>query len=289
MMEQKLKYRVAVTCMTYNHAEYIEDALNGFKLQRTSFPVVYIVVDDASSDGEPDVLYNWALDNLECDNKKSLWKEMSYGKLAVAPLEGNSDSLFVIALLAENHYRKGISRKKSEYIAEWVGTAEYRAMCEGDDFWTVSDKLEKQVEYLDAHKEVNICVHNAEIYHCATNERTPFNSNLNSGVYDIKDVICMKWFTPTASFVYRNNFELLPIWTTSGCNGDMAILYSNLLKGTLYYDSDIKSVYRYGTPSSLSSASTEAQLVQKKSICIIRLIKCRTISIFFTLCLKNLN
>lgn len=263
-MEKNSKYKVAVNCMTYNHAEYIEDALNGFKLQKTSFPVAYLVVDDASSDGEPDVLYKWALDNLDYDNKESLWKDMAYGKLAVAPLKGNANSLFVIALLAENHYRKGISRKKSEYIAEWIGNAEYRAMCEGDDYWTVSDKLEKQVEYLDANKEVNICVHNAEIFHCATGERTPFNSGLSTGVYDIKDVIRMKWFTPTASFVYRNNFELLPNWITSGCNGDMAILYSNLLKGKLYYDSEIKSVYRYGTPSSFSSAFNEKQLVRKK-------------------------
>ena len=263
-MDQNSKFKVAVNCMTYNHAEYIEDALNGFKIQETSFPVAYLVVDDASSDKEPEILYKWALDNLENDNRESLWKDKTYGKLAVAPLKGKSNSLFVIALLSENHYRKGISWKKSEYIAEWIGNAEYRAMCEGDDYWTDLNKLEKQVEYLDAHKDVNICVHNAEVFLCETGERIPFNNGINDGIYDIKDVVRMKWFTPTASFVYRNNFELLPIWISSGCNGDMAILYSNLLKGKLYYDSEIKSVYRYGTPSSFSASFNEKQLVRKK-------------------------
>ena len=49
-------YMVATLCFTYNQAPYIENTLNGFSIQETSFPVVYIIVDDASTDGEQEVI-----------------------------------------------------------------------------------------------------------------------------------------------------------------------------------------------------------------------------------------
>ena len=45
--------------MTYNQASYIEDAMNGFTMQQTDFPFVCIIVDDASTDGEPEVIQRY--------------------------------------------------------------------------------------------------------------------------------------------------------------------------------------------------------------------------------------
>ncbi len=57
MNEQiKDKWQVCVKCFTYNHASYIEDAMNGFTMQQTNFPFVCTIVDDASTDGEQDVI-----------------------------------------------------------------------------------------------------------------------------------------------------------------------------------------------------------------------------------------
>ena len=36
------KYTVLTLCTTYNHASYIMDAMKGFCIQETNFPVVYI-------------------------------------------------------------------------------------------------------------------------------------------------------------------------------------------------------------------------------------------------------
>ena len=51
-----IDFKVCVRCMTYNQASYIEDALNGFCIQQTSFPFVCCILDDASTDGEPEVI-----------------------------------------------------------------------------------------------------------------------------------------------------------------------------------------------------------------------------------------
>ena len=52
-------YKLCVVCMTYNHAPYIEDALKGFAIQKTNFPFMILACDDASTDGEQDVIKNY--------------------------------------------------------------------------------------------------------------------------------------------------------------------------------------------------------------------------------------
>ena len=59
-MEKQYTYTVATICWTYNHAKYIGDTLKGFSNQQNNFPVVYIIIDDASTDGEQEVLLKWA-------------------------------------------------------------------------------------------------------------------------------------------------------------------------------------------------------------------------------------
>ncbi|EXY42319.1 glycosyl transferase 2 family protein, partial [Bacteroides fragilis str. 3774 T13] len=41
---------MSVVCTTYNHEKYIRQTLDGFIIQKTSFPIEIIVHDDASTD-----------------------------------------------------------------------------------------------------------------------------------------------------------------------------------------------------------------------------------------------
>ena len=45
---RRIKPLVVIQCITYNHEAYIRDALKGFVMQKTDFPFVAIVHDDAS-------------------------------------------------------------------------------------------------------------------------------------------------------------------------------------------------------------------------------------------------
>ena len=47
---------VSVICITYNHVNYIADALDGVIRQKVSFPIEVIVHDDASTDGTADII-----------------------------------------------------------------------------------------------------------------------------------------------------------------------------------------------------------------------------------------
>ena len=50
-------FKVCVRCFTFNQANYIEDAMNGFTMQQTDFPFVCCIVDDASTDEEQRVIW----------------------------------------------------------------------------------------------------------------------------------------------------------------------------------------------------------------------------------------
>lgn len=45
--------KVCVWCNIYNQASYIKDTMEGFCIQQTQFPFVCLIMDDASTDGEP--------------------------------------------------------------------------------------------------------------------------------------------------------------------------------------------------------------------------------------------
>lgn len=166
-MNTEYMYKVCIRCITYNHALYIEDALNGFAIQKITFPVVCCIIDDASTDGERDVLRRWAELKLTDDAK---WQETPYGEIVEAPLKENPLLLFVIVLLSQNHYSIGEAGKKNEYIAKWIDNSKYVALCEGDDYWIQTEKLQKQVDYLESHSDVGMCYTNFNVLTEATGE-----------------------------------------------------------------------------------------------------------------------
>lgn len=51
---------LSIVCLTYNHAAFIRQALDGFLMQETRFPFEIIVHDDASTDETPTIIAEYA-------------------------------------------------------------------------------------------------------------------------------------------------------------------------------------------------------------------------------------
>lgn len=164
-MEQEYKYMVATRCFTFNHAPYIEDAMNGFTMQETSFPVITLIVDDASQDGEPDVIRQYLVENFQAPYRT---EETDDYYLICASHSTNTNCTFVVFLLKYNHY--SIRKSKMPYLSRWLDNAKYISLCEGDDYWIHPKKLQMQVDYFENHPEVGLQHAKAKVYnqenHC---------------------------------------------------------------------------------------------------------------------------
>ena len=141
----KQDYKVLVRCLTYNQSKYIEDALNGFAMQKTNFPYVCLVLDDCSNDGEQEVIKTWM--ERECDMTKAEYINLELSNVILVPHKTNLTCTFAFYLLKVNLYYS--YEKKMKHVYPWREHCEYETLCEGDDYWIVTDKMQKQVDALD--------------------------------------------------------------------------------------------------------------------------------------------
>ena len=119
---------VSIDCITYNHCKYIRDALEGFLMQRTNFPVEILIHDDASTDGTAEIIKEY--------EKQYPW-------------------LIKPVYQTENQYSKHNGTISKIQYGSALG--KYIAFCEGDDYWTDPYKLQKQVDFLESNVWVDIC------------------------------------------------------------------------------------------------------------------------------------
>ena len=237
---------VCVRCTTYNHANYIVDAMNGFVMQQTSFPYVCTIVDDASTDGEQVVVRKYLDDNFDlADTSVAYEKEEDFGHVVFARHKTNHHCYFAVINLKENHYSR--RQSKLPYVQAWTDNSKYIAICEGDDYWTDPLKLQKQVGFLETHADFSMCFHSAEIVHEGVDEsKTGLKcQNLEDREYSSTEVF-ETWIVPTASVIYRrellNGYKLKhPEWLT---RGDIGMVLKCAHKGKIFGMSDKMSVYR---------------------------------------------
>ena len=142
--------KVTVWCNTYNQASYIKDTMDGFCMQQTSFPFACLIMDDASTDGEPEVIKQYLNDHFDTE-----WtKETDDYHLTVARHQENRHCYFAVYLLKYNHY--SIKKPRLKYYRELTDEIDYVALCEGDDYWTDAHKLQKQADALDANPQATL-------------------------------------------------------------------------------------------------------------------------------------
>ena len=121
---------VSVVLATYNHARYIENAIESVRSQQTGRPFELIISEDASTDGTR----------------------------AIVEATARRDPRVRLCLSPSN-------LRSNEVIARGIRAARGRYICllDGDDHWIVSDKLERQAAFLDQNVNASACFHNALI------------------------------------------------------------------------------------------------------------------------------
>ena len=129
-MVQEQNPLLAIRCIAYNQEKYIAETLKGFVSQKTTFPFIAIVHDDASNDKTPEIIKEYTA---------------KFPKIIKPIYE------------IENQYSKkdgSLNKIMDEAIPASV---KYIAYCEGDDVWVDPLKLQKQYNYLESHPDYGLC------------------------------------------------------------------------------------------------------------------------------------
>lgn len=115
---------VSVMMATYNHEQYIAEAIEGVVNQQAVFPFELIIGEDCSTDGTRNIVLDYQ-------------KRFPH-IIRVVFSERNMGAF--------NNTNRMFRKVRSEFVA-W---------CEGDDYWHTSLKLQLQVDYLRMHPEVSL-------------------------------------------------------------------------------------------------------------------------------------
>lgn len=258
-------YKVLVGCMTYNHSKYIVDALNGFAMQKTNFPFACIVMDDASTDGEPEVIKDWL--ERECDMPRAVHYDLDLSNVIVVPHKTNENCTMAVYLLKRNLYTE--VSLKFELAQPWSEHSEYIALCEGDDYWTDPEKLQIQSDCLDNQLEVDMCAHRITLKSAVTGKEykhkkyhqkkilIPIEQIIigGGGIIGTRSV----FFRNTLASTKESFFNVYPI--------DYSLYILGALKGGITFINRNMAVYRFNVKNSWAQLHINDFSAHQQHIC----------------------
>ena len=244
---------VSISCLVYNHENYLRRCLDGFLSQKTNFAFEILIHDDASTDSSADIIREY---------------EAKYPDI-VKPI-----------YQTENQYSKKVNMHFTYQYPRARG--KYFCVCEGDDYWCDDTKLQKQFDVMEAHPEVALCVHRVQTINEAGEPRaeTLPSYPLETGLIPGRELVTALLGGQTmpfqmSSYCYRTahyqHLDPIPAFMSIAVAGDMArVLYLADL-GDVYFIDETMSCYRVNSVGSWSSRTNRD--VAYKSFCLNNLIE----------------
>ena len=210
---------LSICCITFNHKNYINKTIEGFLLQKTNFKIEIIIHDDASTDGTSGIVREFA----------------------------NKDSRIIPILRKTNIKSSGVPVFPITYQK---AKGNYIALCEGDDYWTDPLKLQKQVDFLEKHKDYSLCCGDFETLYDTNKWKNEIRINhisddkikkgFSFGLNEIKD----QWITKSLTVVFRRELLRSLDFVNFNYFRDVHLIYHLLKQGRGYYFKQNFGFYR---------------------------------------------
>jgi glycosyltransferase involved in cell wall biosynthesis len=208
---------VSIACNTYNHEEYISEAIDGFLMQETDFPFEILIHDDASTDSTADVIRSYT---------------SKYPNLIKPVYQTENQYSLGCDLISFN-----FSRAKGKYIA----------LCEGDDYWSDKSKLQLQISKMKEHADCQLSFHPATLLtnKSITKEVTAKHLDQDT-IFNVREVIKGSGgFCPTASIIIKKEVvDNLPDFFKGAPVADLLLQILGSIKAGALYINKTMSVYR---------------------------------------------
>lgn len=222
---------VSVKTITYNHAPFIQRCIEGVLMQKTNFPFELVIGEDCSTDGTREIVMDYA---------------RKYPKIIrVITSETNVGS-------TENSNR-----------TELACLGEYRALCEGDDYWIDPLKLQKQYDACLDHEAVLVAHSSFVVYF--ENGKLVYRPKLRrakeeNGYLGLDEIISHQTpFHTSSIFIKGEILRNLPDWFSEMPLGDYPLKVIAANNGKVYYLDEVMSVYQKGVPGSFTSQTTASE------------------------------
>ncbi|HTN21381.1 MAG TPA: glycosyltransferase [Pelobium sp.] len=209
---------VSICCITYNHQDYIAQALDGFLMQQVNFKYEIIIGEDCSTDRTREIIEKYKLDYP--------------GRIQLVEYPQNVGAI-------KNQFNT-MSKAKGKYIA----------LCDGDDYWTDCLKLQKQVDFMESHTDCAICCHYSKVINEA-GELVFENPSPIKLEFTYEDVLIgNKEETRICSLMLKNNYLMQQIarqqwlYQTYGTDTFLKLYTVAHSRGRIYVLPEVMAVYR---------------------------------------------
>jgi len=202
--------------ITYNHENFIEEAINGVLMQECDFEIELILANDCSPDKTEKIIR----DIITSHPKGSLIKYF--------------------------RHKENIGMQPNVYFAVEQCKGKYIAMCEGDDYWTDPLKLQKQIDFLELNSSFVACFHKVSILEENGSIVEDYITNVPSNYQTIEDIASKGNYIHTPSVVFRNIIKEFPPEMTLSPLGDYFLYMLLAEHGNFKYIEENMAVYRNG-------------------------------------------
>ncbi|MEG0051017.1 MAG: glycosyltransferase [Terrisporobacter sp.] len=216
---------VSICCITYNQEKYIATAIESFLMQKTNFKYEVIIHDDASTDNTTKIIREY---------------QEKYPDI-IKPI-----------YQSENQYSKGIIPSQLTYKK---AQGKYITICEGDDYWTDENKLQKQVDFLEKNNDYIATSHWCEVVDINGNVSNdyPYKHrvfNFKKETYTFKDYQKNEIPGHVNTIMFRNiytnaKYDYGKIYYASRLVGDRTTYLIIALSGKIHVIPEFMSSYRY--------------------------------------------
>jgi glycosyltransferase involved in cell wall biosynthesis len=222
---------LSIWVAAYNHRRYIEQAVDSFLMQETTFPVEIILHDDASTDGTSELIAGYA---QRFPN-------------AVVPI-----------IQPENLIGRGVIRQLLPIFVK-ISRGRFISYCDGDDYWTTPHKVQQQLDVLVKNDDVMLCYHSHQNVDSEGRDLPTRPPRTELEIFPQGDFIRGKFGDlTTASLIYRRTLiDHLPSWYFDFPFGDINLYAWASLKGRIAVIPGIHSAYRRHAGGMVGAYHTE--------------------------------
>ncbi|MFZ4454890.1 MAG: glycosyltransferase [Bacteroidales bacterium] len=229
---KELKPAVSVLMIAYNREDYIEEAILSILRQKTSFPFEIIIAEDCSTDQTLAI----------CKRYKEQYPNQIH--------------------LIANEQNLGLQRN---YIQAYIAAkGKYVAICDPDDYWISSRKLQLQFDFSEKNLDYTLCFHRVLNYYAKDGSKSLSNGG-QKRVTGLEDLSKANYISNVSVF-FRNGVFELPEGLEQRVNCDYVFHMLCAQKGKIYYSPKVMAVYRKHDTGIFSGENQEKAMRESAAV-----------------------